>query len=482
MSLSILEQTLERFFRRALEDAAGPAAGAGILVAFSGGPDSTALLAGLARVAPRLGAGLHAGHLDHAHDPDSARRARAACRLAAELSVPITSERLQPTPKGTLGPEATARRDRYAFLEKLADELGASFIATAHHADDQAETVLLRLLFGSGIEGLAGIRPRRGRLVRPLLTLRRRQLSESLHQLVAGGLSLRAVADPTNKDLRIPRNRIRHLLLPRIERDVPESVERLGCVAAAATAATDRIEALLAAHLEPGPVPHEPGVQVRREAFDALPRALLPHALALLHRRAGVPYPAGIEARRDLLRQLTANRGGRAGCDCGDGWRWEAASGWFQLVRRESSPPEFAYTLDAPGEVTIQELGLCFRLRRGRLASWMFKACPNRAGLEDFRPVAGCCRIEVRSRRPGDRLTPLGGGRRRLKDLLIDRRVPRRQRSRLPLLVVDGEIAWVPGITIGERFRLSPEESDEVWIAEIRANPLHREDNRNVSG
>ncbi len=482
MSLSILERTLERFFRRAFEDDGVPASGAKILVAFSGGPDSTALLAGLARVAPRLGAGLHAAHFDHALDPDSARRARAARRLAAELAVPFTGRRQAPAGGGR-GPEAEARRARYAFLEELADELAAPFIATAHHADDQAETVLLRLVFGSGIEGLAGIRPRRGRLVRPLLTLRRRQLVESLGRLGGGGLE--AVEDPTNEDLKIPRNRIRHLLLPRIERDGPGSVERLGRVAAAAAAAGGRIETVLAAHLAPGPVPHEPGVRVGRAAFDALPEALLPHALALLHRCAGIPYPAGIEARRELVRQLAANRGGRAGCDCGNGWRWEAASGWVQLVRRESSRVEFAYTLDAPGEVTIQELGLHFRLRRGRLASWMFEAFPDRAGLSDFRPVAGSCRIEVRSRRPGDRLTPLGGGRRRLKDLLIDRRVPRRQRDRLPLLVVEGEIAWVPGIAVGERFRLSPAEpgeTREVWIAEIRAIPLRGEELRDVFG
>ncbi len=479
MSLGTLERTLERFFRHLLEEGAGRAR---VLVAFSGGPDSTALLAGLVRVAPRLGLDLHAAHLDHALDADSARRARAAGRLAARLAVPLTSERLPAaSAEGRQSPEAAARHARYAFLDKLADRLGATFIATAHHADDQAETVLLRLAFGSGIEGLAAMRARRGRLVRPLLTLRRRELVEALGH----DTSLLAVTDPTNEDLAVPRNRIRHRLLPRLEREMPGSVERLVRVAAAAAAAVDRIDERLAACMEPAPVPYEPGVQVRRTAFEALPEALVGHALALLHRRAGIPYPPGIEARRDLLRQLAANRGGRAGCDCGGGWRWEAASGWLQLVRRESPRLEFAYTLEAPGEVTIQELGLCLRLRRGRLASWMFTACPDRAGLADFRPVAGRCRIEVRSRRPGDRLTPLGGGRRRLKDLLIDRRVPRRQRDRLPLLVVDGEIAWVPGITVGERFRLNPKDpgtARSVWIAEIQAIPLRGEELRDVSG
>lgn len=467
MSFDPVEQTIERFFGRLVEPRC-PGARTVVLVAFSGGPDSTALLAGLARTAPRLDLDVHAAHLDHGLDADSARRAREAGRMAAALAVPFTAERLEARDLGgDDGPEAVARRARYAFLDRRADEIGARFVATAHHADDQAETVLLRLAFGSGVEGLRGIRRRHGRLVRPLLALRRRTILESLERAGLEGL-----ADPTNEDLAVARNRVRRLLLPRLERRMPGLVERLSSLAAAADGAAERIDGLLEARLSPRPVPREPGVEVERAAFEALPRALQPHALALLHRRAGASYPAGAEARRELLRQLTTNRGGRAGCDCGEGWRWEVASGLLQVVRRESSAPRFAYTVSAPGAVEIPELSLRFRLRRGRLAPWMFTACPRRAGLAGLGPAAhrGAGRIVVRNRRPGDRVRPLGGGTRRLKELLIDRRVPRRQRDRLPLLVVDGEIAWVPGVAVGERFRLnagSTGRDERAWIAEI---------------
>ncbi len=472
MSHAIVERTLERFFRPLLVPRSPPER---LLVAFSGGADSTALLAGLVALAPRLGVEVLAAHLDHGLDGDSWRRARAAERLAGEIGVAlhVASPEEPLSSRSQDGPEATARRARYAFLARYAGEIGARFVATAHHADDQAETVLLRLAFGSGLEGLAGIRPQRllsdgdredVLLVRPLLTLRRRELRSS----VAGRFE--PVVDATNAELSVPRNRVRHRLLPRLEAEAVDAVPRLAGVARAAAAARERLEEVLLARLKPRPVPYEPGVQVSRAAFEALPEALVPHALALLHRRSGAPYPAASAARRELVRQLAEGRGrgGRAGCDCGGGWRWEVASGLLLLVRGEPSRVQLTYTLEAPGEVAIPELRLLFRLRRSEVAPWMFTSCPDRAALAELPRGAG--RIEVRNRRPGDRLAPLGsGGRRRLKELLIDARVPRRLRQRLPLLVVDGEIAWVPGVALAERFRLptAPGPPKRAWVAEI---------------
>ena len=467
MSTAAVQRTLERFFRDTTT-ANGPTR---VVVAFSGGPDSTVLLVGLVDLAPRLGLEIHAAHLDHALDPGSGHRAEAARRLAESLGVPWVTERLPP-PHGPPpdGLEAYARQRRYEFLGRVAERLEADLVATAHHGDDQAETVLLRLRFGTGVVGLAAIRPRRGRLVRPLLGLPRAVVSASLPP------GLAPVDDPTNHDLEITRNRIRHLVLPRLEDREPGIAARLTRLARAARGAARRIDELFESRLTPRPVSGEPGVAVPRRAFEELPESLRGLALDFLRRQAGVAYPAGAAARREFLRQLVESRGrgDRVGCDCGGGWRFEAASGVLQLVRGEYSTPEFAYTLEAPGEVEIPELGLRFRFRRGEIASWMFNPHPDRAGLADFRsagpPIDGH-RIEVRNRRPGDRLVPLGSRRqRRLKELLIDRRIPRRQRDRLPLLVIDGRIAWIPGVTIDERYRLKPPgpgNPRRAWIAEI---------------
>jgi tRNA(Ile)-lysidine synthase len=426
-----------------------------LIVAFSGGPDSTALLTSLVR----LGCRVTAAHLDHGMDPGSAERAAAAAGLAERLGVPFVSERRE-VPHLRLpseSPEAAARRVRYGFLEEVRLRENARWIATAHHRDDQAETVLLRLLFGSGWEGLAGIRPVHGAVVRPLLDISRQDLLRIVDE--AG---LTPVQDPTNLDMETPRNRVRHRILPTIA--PPELLAR---VADRARGASARLGRYLSGHLNVQEV--EDGVAVERAGLEGLPAELLPFAFAWLHRKAKAPYPAGSATRSELLRQVSG--GHRAACDCGHGWRWELDK--ERLILRRTAPedervPHFSYTVRIPGGVEIPEIAVRVGLSRRSVEPWMFvEGSSRRAGLA--LPLAAGDLVTVRNRRPGDRIHPLGAaGSRKLKDLLIDRRVPRRERERLPLICVGdaGEtIAWVPGVTIDQRFRITGEST--VWTAEI---------------
>ena len=482
---------------------AGPRTPARVVVAFSGGPDSTALLLAWVRHARRRGGPPPvAVHVDHAADPGSRSRARHAARLARRLGVPFVVHRLRPGQAAPAGEsaEAAARRHRYRFLLRGATGCGAPWIATAHHRDDQAETVLLRMIAGSGLRGLAAIRParrlgppdhpRRPWLVRPLLDLPGATLRAAV---ASAGLS--PARDATNRDLSIPRNRLRHQLLPRLETEATETGEpplapRLARLAATARGAFATVDRILARHLglatavpsavpaaEPGgETPWRPPQAPEKASLDlptlaALPAPLFRHALALLHRAAGSRYPPGREARRQLRRQLAA--GDRVGCDAGGGWRWESRGGQRLALTRAAAPGDspsggFSYILEVPGEVEIGEIGSVLRLYRAPLAAWMYRGSEHRAGLaSDLAPGAT---VTVRSRRPGDRMRPLGaGGSRRLKDVLIDHRVPRRHRDRLPLVTVGGDIAWVPGITVGEAFRLpaAPGAGATVWVAEL---------------
>ena len=451
-----LLEALETFFR----DAAPLAPGEGAIVAFSGGPDSTALLWGMSRLAVKRGLRLAAAHLDHAMDAGSGARAEAAARIAGRLGVPFVRESADPR---TLfpgeSPEAAGRRARYDFLERTRRTLGARWIATAHHRDDQAETVLLRLLFGSGLEGLGGIRPVHGAVVRPLLALPRTDL---LAAIEAAGLE--PVDDPTNRSLSVPRNRVRHLLLPALEADDPGTSLRLARLSGRARAASRTIDRLLGERLAVAPA--ERGLAVGRAAVEALPAGLLPAAFAWLHRQAGAPYPAGEAARSELLRQLAGRR--RAACDCGGGWRWETA-GELLILRRPApareTVPDFTYTLQVPGSVEIPEIAVRVRLSRRAVEPWMLQGSPHRAGLA--LPLLEGDLVTIRNRRPGDRIHPLGGrGSRRLKEVLIDRRVPRHVRERLPLLCVGERIAWAPGVTIDQRFRLDGH-ATACWVAEV---------------
>lgn len=463
---------LERFFR----DNAPLGAGDRIVVAFSGGPDSTALLAGLAELAPRLGAEVLAAHLDHGLDPGSAGRAEAARQIAGRLAVPVVVERrpVAALRRKAESAEAAARRVRYQFLDEVRRGRRARWVATAHHRDDQAETVVLRLLFGSGLAGLAGIRPVDGTVVRPLLGCGRDELRAAWAES-----GLEPVADPTNDDLAMPRNRVRHRLLPalamlesldseEVDPDVdPDTrlARQLARLADRARGAGRRLERLLEARFAPAP-----GASLGRGDLEELPEPLLAWALAALHRRAGAAYPAGQAARAELLRQLA--RGARVGCDCGGGWSWRTSTGpggqgeRVELERVRPAARGFSYTLQVPGEVEVPEISARIRLRQTAVEPWMFRGAAHRAALA--LPLQAGGGVTVRNRRPGDRVVPLGApGSRRLKDLLIDRRVPREERDRLPLLCVDGRIAWVPGVTIDQRFRLTQENAAAVWVAEV---------------
>jgi tRNA(Ile)-lysidine synthase len=446
-------ETLGHFFRTTAPVSAGDR----LLVAFSGGPDSTALLWGAAHFGQDFGVDVQALHLDHGLDPSSNRRAAAARRLSRQVGVPFASTKLNVPERRAAGEslEEAGRRLRYRCLEAERRQLGARYILTGHHADDQIETVLLRLLFGSGIEGLSGISPRLGHVARPLLDLTRAEL-----RLAVEAAGLQPLDDPTNADLAIPRNRIRHRLLPALLDRDPSVRERLLRLAAAARRGRRAIEVQMAEQL--GPQERTGGIEVRRRDLEMLPESLWAYALSMLHRRAGTAHPPTGSARRDLYRQCREST--RVGCDCGDGWRWESEGEFLRLGRPAPPTPAFAYTFEVPGEHSIPELALKVRLRQGEVADWMFQNAPRRAGLA--LPLRSGEKVMVRNRRPGDRIQPLGFPcSRRLKGLLMDRGVPRQLRDRLPLLLVGDRLAWIPGITIDNAFQVSP--GDRAWIAEI---------------
>lgn len=464
-----VRRAVELYLEMRLEDSPRDDEGEGprLLVAFSGGPDSLALLHALVRRAAGR-AQVHAAHLDHGLDPGSAERARRAAELARRLGLTrgrIHLGRVQPPEELADGPEAWARRERYAFLERVARDAGCARILTAHHAGDQAETVLLRLLHGSGIEGLAGIRASRGAVDRPLLDVGRREIDAAVARIRDEDPRLVPVEDPTNADPRQPRALARHHLLPRLREEMHDVDASLRSLGDASRRLRRRLHRLFEERLAPRTL-RWGGVGADLDALLALPDELRPHALAFLHRRAGVSYPASAAARRELERQIGA--GGAVAVDCGGGWAWRARRGLFRLQPSQNPPAPFTYTRRGPGTLAVPELDLAIRFAPADVEPWMFRGERRRAALH--LPHASRPLISVRTRRPGDALRPLGSsGRRSVKDLLIDRRVPRHVRDRLPLLFVDGILAWVPGVTVDERFRLPPR--GPAWLAEIRRGP-----------
>ncbi len=187
-----------------------------VIVGLSGGPDSVALLDALVAVADEREIAVHAAHLDHRLRPEATQDAAFCARLCAQLGVPLhtaSADVAARAARDRRGIEAAARRERYAFLRRAAAECSARFVLVGHNQDDQAETLLLRLLRGAGSRGLGAMRPRRGMIVRPLLDVSRAQ--------ILAHLEMRAqdfVLDPSNADAAFTRNRVRHEVLPALAR------------------------------------------------------------------------------------------------------------------------------------------------------------------------------------------------------------------------------------------------------------------------
>jgi tRNA(Ile)-lysidine synthase len=326
--------------------------------------------------------------------------------------------------------EVAGRAARRAFLEDVRGAHRADRIATAHTQDDQAETVLLRLVRGTGRRGLGGIAPRRGRFIRPVLGVSRAALRAELRRRGHGWRE-----DATNTDCENPRNRVRHELLPYLERHFnPSARATLGRLAASARSEDEwltREGTAAAVHLVQRSAT---GVRVDREGVNRLPDALAArvvlHALHMLR-------PSVAASFHQVMAVLEVVRGMRAAADV-VGVRAEVA-GSVILLREpasERAPSSFRLTLPVPGEVVIPELGLAVSAE-GPVRRDQVEVLADRLGST----------LIVRNRRPGDRLRLRGvDGRKKLQDLFVDRKVPRANRDLIPVVTTaGGDIVWVAG-------------------------------------
>jgi tRNA(Ile)-lysidine synthase len=412
------------------------AGGETVLVAVSGGADSVALLAVLTGLAPAWRLTLHALHVDHGLRPDSGRDAAHVRELGARLGVPVHVERVQVGPGSV---EAAARAARYAALETWAVRLGADRIAVGHTADDQAETVLMRVLGGAGVRGLAAIPPVRGRIIRPLIEVRRQALREAL---TAEGLDW--LEDPSNRDPKFLRNRIRHELLPLLAAAYrADVVPALADVARRSRETIDALDRAAAVELARLASVATDALTLSRAALAALPAPVAAEALRQAAARFGSRAPLRAWAHRGLRRVLSSappRRPFRLG-----GVSIEVSGDRVRVGAR----PTVALApraLPVPGRVELPEIGRVLEARLLPAAGYAVPRTPDRAAFDAaFVPPA----LTVRPRRPGDRFHAFGGGERRLKSLLIDAKVPRWDRLRLPVVEADGRILWLAGLRRG---------------------------------
>ena len=412
--------------------------GATILVALSGGPDSVALLHLLRAQTAKRGWRLVAAHFDHGLRPESAQQAEAVRRGAEAAGIACAVG--CPT-SGIAGGQAGFRSARYIFLEAEADRVGADRIATAHHADDQAETVLFRLLRGTGLRGLAGIPSQRGPIVRPLLELDRQTLRRYLETHDIGYLE-----DPSNLDLRWTRAWIRHRLLPALEREAACDVRRTLCGIAAAAerlnGLSERRAAVLVSEATQTSPDREPTLRFDRERFLSYDRWTQSVAVRLIARRFEVSPTRG--GTRSVVEFIRRGRSGTAidlskrlqvGREFGDLW-FGPPVGVVSNIELCIPGPE-------PGEGQMRLGGTSYQVRwRPRLTGEAKDSAEPSISV----PGGGGYPLRVRGVRPGDRIR-LRAGSRKLKKVLIDRRVPRSRRASCPVVQsADGRILWAAGL------------------------------------
>lgn len=394
---------------------------ASVLLAVSGGADSMALLRGSHALASELGLRLEVATLDHGAREESAGEVRTVAARCAVLGLPCHVRALGLAP----GPafEARAREARRAALEVLRQERGLDLIATAHTANDQAETVLMRLARGTSLRGAAAIHARAGAWIRPLLSTSREDVLAYLAELGEG-----YVTDPMNADPAFFRARVRHQALPAlIAAAGAQTVSRLSDFARAAA----RDEAFLAEEAGRAAVRLRlPDGSLDRVGLCALPEPLRARVLVAELERFDLHPEAALIDRVD-----SAARAGRhTAITRTISLRCEG--GRLRLLAHRPAVPERAALLAPDGPAEARLLGWRLALSR--------KVPP--AGLTVGLPASLAFPLTVRARQPGDRVRGARGWV-KLQDLLTDRRIPAEQRDALPLLVdAAGTIRWVVGV------------------------------------
>jgi tRNA(Ile)-lysidine synthase len=459
-------ETLLKSVRGTIDKFGMLAGGELVVVAVSGGSDSVALLHSLYALRKHYKISLHAAHLEHGLRGGAAvEDMRFVESLCGGLGIPFTSGRIDVAKRAkasALSLEAVARQARYSFLEEVRRRTGAAKIATGHTANDQAETLLLNLIRGSGVLGLRGIRPViDGRIIRPLLAATR---PEILAYLEKNNLKFRT--DDSNLDTTYDRNRVRHVLIPLIEKEFnPRIVESL--------ARTRELFALVAGYLQGAAEAEAESCRQFGEGtvtIDLKRFAGLPPAVRMFTLYSAVRALEGDDqvATYERLSALDAAAGAESGTriDIGSGLSAVKEFGALTIGRSLTATERYEVPLEIPGVTRVDPARCNIEVsvieepsspEPGRGTGGAPSECFDLGQIEP--PLI------ARSWRAGDRLTPFGmSGSKKVQDVFVDEKIPLGERGRIPIIVDRSGIIWIAGVKRAERAPVTGATSRAVRI------------------
>jgi len=427
-----------------------------VLVAVSGGPDSITLLHALKTLADELQISLHAAHLNHGiRGKESDEDAEYVELFSKNIGVPCTVEKIDvPQIRRVTGlsEEEAARLMRYEFLERKADEIGANRIAVGHTADDQVETVWLNLIRGAGLDGLAGMPSVRGRIIRPLIEVRRSEIEVyvELH-------GLRPRVDFTNLLPSYTRNRVRLQLLPFLRREfnpeIDEAVLRLAELARVdSTYLNNEAETRLLDLIKE----EQTGwLFLDATALMTCPEAIQRRVMRLaIIRVRGELTNIGLIHVTKVLELLAV----------GKDFVYDLPGG-IHIIRRgtllsisSETPKEilvsYCRELTVPGETPIPEIDAVIRTKISSEPINFVRPPQSLEIVADLANVKG--KLRARNWHHGDYVRPLGMmGTKKVQDIFVDAKIPRDIRHRIPIVTDDEKIVWVAGLVMSDLVKVT---------------------------
>ncbi len=448
-----------------------------VLVAVSGGADSLALLYGLHALHTQLRCHPHVVHLNHRLRPEADTDATFVRQHAEHLNLPCTIQEVDVSrlaKQGKRSLETAGRNARYQFYDALCSETDATKVALGHHQDDIAETVLMNLIRGSGTDGLKGIMPVRDmKFIRPLIEFTRQQIEAFLTSI-----DVVPRQDATNTDTRYLRNRIRHELIPRLENNynpnIKAALNRTADVLGTESEYLNTITrtAFEACRIQTG----QETIILDREKFRqhhlALQRRILRQSVSKMLGAISDLYFAHCNAMLNLIEGDTPN----AVLPLPNGLQFRRAYQRIIFERKTTEIGNFSYPIATVGKTLIAALNAEINAELGDSASGRTRTPPNGKfeAIFDYQklrkvfaePFPEAIPLTLRNRRQGDRFQPYGmQGTKKIKDFLIDAKVPRHERNHIPLLVCGDVVLWVIGYTTSDLFKVQPHTQHYLYLS-----------------